>query len=81
MSDKIEYRVRMVPRYIVTRYAEADGSETRGQYDNSDVAYEVAYALCKAEHDRLGLLPGDERLQYPKPYEQDQADRAKLVAA
>lgn len=86
MTEKIEYRVRMVPRYIVTRYHEfeggraACGSETRGQYDNADVAYEVATALCKAEHERLGWDLGDERIQYPLPYEQDQERRAGLVA-
>lgn len=83
--DKIEYRVRMVPRYVVTRYGQsalcAGGSETRGEYDNAEVAFEVAYALCKAEHERLGWPPGDERIQYPLRYEDDQRARAALVAA
>lgn len=68
--EKIEYRVRKVERYFVTRYHETGktgGSETRGEYDNPEVAHEVAYALCKAEHDRLGWEPGDERIQYPRP--------------
>jgi hypothetical protein len=30
------------------------------------MAYAVGYALCKAEHDRLGWPPADERIQYPK---------------
>lgn len=71
---KIEYRVRPVTRYIITRYAERDNGEPltkgsvggKGEYENADVAYEVAYALCKAEHERLGLPPGDERIQYPR---------------
>lgn len=82
MTEKIEYRVRMVPRYFVTRYHETEncgGSETRGEYDNAAVAHEVAYALCKAEHDRLGWAPDDERIQYPRTYEDDQAARAALV--
>lgn len=71
MSDieKIEYRVIPVIRYHVTRYeqnANSAGTDQRGQYDNADVAYEVACALCKAEHDRLGLPLGDERIQYPQ---------------
>jgi hypothetical protein len=72
MADlgKLEYQVRMAPRYYVTRYHETAGgntgsSETKGVYDNAEVAHEVAYALCKAEHDRLGLAPGDERIIYP----------------
>lgn len=71
MADigKIEYQVRQAPRYYVTRYHEYSdgraGSETKGVYDNPEVAHEVAYALCKAEQDRLGLPPGDERIAYP----------------
>jgi len=69
--SKVEYRVVPVTRYMITRYHElADGpgagSETKGQFDNPTVAFEVAYALCKAEHDRLGFPPGDERIQYPR---------------
>lgn len=89
MTEKIEYRVRMVPRYTVTRYAcnihgevdaETNGSSLHGEFDNSEMAYAVAYALCKAEHDRLGWPPGDERIQYPRRYDEDQYVRAALVA-
>lgn len=38
-----------------------------GEYDNADVAYQVGYALCKAEHDRLGWPIDDERIKYPAP--------------
>ena len=65
---KVEYRVRPVTRYHVTRYHESDDSgsvELKGEYDNADVAYDVAYALCKHEHQVLGYLPDDERVQYP----------------
>jgi hypothetical protein len=79
MADlgKIEYRVRTTTRYLITRYHEgADGrsasSECKGEYDNGAVAYEVAYALCKAEHERLGLPVGDERILYPThPFNMD----------
>ena len=70
--EKIEYRVRPVMRYVVTRYSKGSnsvGSEVRGEYDNERVAYEVGYALCKAEHERLGWPPGDERIQYPTYFE------------
>lgn len=68
---KIEYRVIATERYIVTRYQEdASGGEgslvERGRYSNPEVAQEVAYALAKDEHERLGWLPGDERIIYPK---------------
>lgn len=72
MADigKIEYRVRETTRYIITRYHEdVDGEagvDTKGEYDSHHVAYEVAYALCKAEHDRLGYEIGDERISYPR---------------
>lgn len=69
--EKIEYRVRPVVRFVVTRYEQSgDGSasvDTRGEYDNVEMAYEVGYALCKADHDLLGWPPGDERIQYPEP--------------
>ena len=70
---ELEFRVRPVTRYIVTRYAKANGPghdamslECRGEYENADVAFEVGYALCKAEHDKLGWPPGDMRIQYPQ---------------
>lgn len=72
MTDltKVEYRVRPITRYVVTRYFEDEsrsGSDPKGEFDNSLIAYEVAYALCKDEHQRLGWPPGDERIQYPDP--------------
>jgi hypothetical protein len=70
LMETIEYRVRPVTRYIVTRFAEtADGcagnSSKLGEYDNDGTAFEVAYALCRAEHERLGWPLGDERIKYP----------------
>lgn len=75
---KLEYRVRPVTRYVVTRYEESasgrsGGSSQCGEYDNADIAHEVAYALCKQEHDRLGLPPGDERIQYPNRHSEASA--------
>lgn len=73
MADigKIEYRVKKTDRYIVTRYHEDaagtfGGVETKGEYENGEVAFEVAYALCRAEHERFGFPPGDMRIQYPE---------------
>ena len=69
--ENIEYRVRPVTRYIVTRYEDqlekgTGGVRTLGDYDNQQVAQEVAYALCKAEHERLGWAPGGLRMIYPQ---------------
>lgn len=69
--EKVEYRVRETTRYFVTRYDEGDegrsgSSSTFGEYDNADTAFAVGYALCKAEHERLGWPIGDERIQYPQ---------------
>jgi hypothetical protein len=65
---KIEYRVRPVTRYVVTRWHDGEGVgvEQKGEFDNFDTAYAVGYALCKHEHQELGYPPGDERVQYPK---------------
>ena len=69
---KVQYQVRAVVRYVVTRWEESEdgrsgGSTQCGEYGNNQIAYEVGYALCKAEHDRLGYPAADERIQYPKP--------------
>lgn len=65
----IEYRVKRVERYIVTRSEQSeDGSGSvvqRGFYEGPQVAYEVAYALCKAEHERSGEEPGSMNFIYP----------------
>lgn len=66
--EKIEYRVRPVTRFIVTRFHGADNAgsvSTIGEYPDANMAHEVGYACCKAEHDRLGWPPGDERIMYP----------------
>lgn len=83
---KIEYRVVKAERYIVTRYREdGEGSGSvveRGEYASGYVAHEVAYALAKEEHDRLGWPPGDERIQYPKhPCDDPEAVRAFVGTA
>lgn len=70
---KIEYRVRKVERYIVTRWYSVErsnatndgGCEERGEFDHADTAYEVAYALARNEHQQHGWPVGDERIQYP----------------
>lgn len=65
---KVEYRVRPVTRFVVTRWHEkgkSKGVEQRGEYDNADVAHAVAYALARQEHEQLGYPPGDERVIYP----------------
>lgn len=69
----IEYRVRPVTRYIVTRWegdndpvAKSAASRQIGnEYANAETAYEVGYALCRAEHERLGWPTGDDRIKYP----------------
>lgn len=76
-SGDIEYKVREVKRYIVTRYGIGLGrggclqSSTHGEFDNWDTAYQVGYALCKKEHDDLGYPPGDMRIQYPDSHGPD----------
>lgn len=69
MSTQVEYRVRPVTKFIVTRSEQGRncGSvETRGQYENAEVAYQVAYALCKAEHDKSGEPTGSMSFIYPQ---------------
>lgn len=78
MPTRIEYRIRPVTRYIITRYestyvdfgggnmAGNTGScEERGEYDNERVAYDVAYALCRLEHDKSGAPLDSPDFKYP----------------
>lgn len=76
----IEYRVKAVTRYIVTRYetsgpdigddgvARGEGSvrQIGGEHNNAEVAYQVGYALARQEAETLGYGPGDDRLRYPR---------------
>lgn len=86
---KVEYRVRPVTRYIVTRYHESEntgGSEFKGEFDSHQVAYAVGYALAQEEHLRLGYPLGDERIMYPEPpctppKSDDECVNAKAVTA
>lgn len=82
---KIEYRVRPVTRYIVTRHHESEdgrtgGSVGKGEFDNYDTAYAVAYALCKEEHHRLGYPLDDERIKYPEPIYSCQIGGASIAS-
>jgi len=77
----VEYQVREVKRYIVTRYenevtqrdidtdSEASGKSSiqgSGEYPNWDMAYQVGYALARLEHEQLGYDLGDMRIKYPQ---------------
>lgn len=79
LGKRIEYRVKPVTRFIVTKWEKDVEPEEMGsaghaatvaaggaEYDSYDTAFAVAYALCKADHDWLGYHPDDERVQYPK---------------
>jgi len=88
----IEYRIAPVTRYVINRFSkslspcvtgeltEGSGSCGRGEYDNADTAYEVAYALARADHERLGWDLGDERLRYPNDPRLAECIRGETVA-
>lgn len=67
----IEYRVKRVERFIVTRYEESASQMTGSarqigkEFDNFETAYEVGYALARGEQERLGILPGDDGVIFP----------------
>lgn len=77
LGVNVQYRVREVKRFIVTRYehevhesgmesGSSGSQQLTGEYPNWDTAYAVGYALCKAEHERLGYPIDDMRIQYPQ---------------
>ena len=68
----IEYRVKRVERFIVTKWEANANTSLPGssrqigkEFDNFDTAYEVGYALAKADKERLGLGPGDDGVLFP----------------
>ena len=73
----IEYRVKRVERFIVTRHEEAEDAITGSvrqignEYDSFEVAYEVGYALARADQERLSLSPGDKGVIFPSPSLED----------
>lgn len=67
----IEYRVKRVERFIVTRFEGGSDNSTASsrqigkEFDNFETAYEVGYALAKGDQERLGLHPGDDGVIFP----------------
>lgn len=67
----IEYRVKRVERFIVTRYEQDENATTCAsrqvgkEFDSFETAYEVGYALARADQERLGLPPGDDGVIFP----------------
>ena len=66
----IEYRVKPVTRYIVTRFEsrenDSGGVRSLGEFPTYQQAYDVGYALAKSEHEQRGWEPGDMRMRYPE---------------
>ena len=74
-NEIIEYKVRPVIRWAVTRYHSYEilngkgggaGSDGKGEFDRFETAKDVGYALCSQEHQALGWPPADNRIRYPK---------------
>ncbi len=67
----IEYRIKRVERFIVTRHQEEENATTGStrqigkEFDNFETAYEVGTALARADQERLGLPPGDMGVIFP----------------
>ena len=76
MKTKVEYRVKPVTRYIVTRFEQQTSDDERmgssgavaqrGEFVNAEIAYHVAYALCTAEHSAAGAPLDSPDFIYPK---------------
>lgn len=66
----VEYRVRPVTRYIVTRYEQSPcgstgGSSTSGEFERFDTAHAVATALCDHERVKAGAPLDSPDFLYP----------------
>lgn len=65
----VEYKVRAVTRYIVTRYennGNIGGSTQHGTFDSGETAYQVAYALCRKDHVDSGEPVESVNFVYPE---------------
>ena len=61
----VEYRVRPVTRYIVTRFEDGVGSAQIGEYPSAETAHSVGYALCDAERINAGEPLDSPAFVYP----------------
>lgn len=70
--ERAEYSIEPTDGGFAVRYSGRDmlgndaGSEIRGEYEDPDVAYHVAYALCRRHHQLAGYEIDDPRFQYPQ---------------
>lgn len=75
----IEYRVKPITRYVVTRYEDASSGgyeqpatvTERGTFDNHDTAFAVAHALCNHEHCASGEPLDSMSFIYPRCFDSD----------
>lgn len=75
MSQLIEWRVRPVTRYIITRFEQDDqlaGSQSFGTYDDHSTASTVAEALSDKDLADQGWAKNDPRMIRPSPIGEDQ---------
>ena len=64
----VEYRVKEIKRYIVTRCESNDDSASVaqiGEYPSGETAYAVGYALCRQDHEKSGEPVGSTNFIYP----------------
>jgi hypothetical protein len=53
----VEFRVKEIKRYIVTRHEDngtTGGTTQIGEYASGETAYQVGYAMCRHEHNASG---------------------------
>lgn len=69
MARYVEFRVRPVTRFVITRY-ERDGmaaaSRMCGEYESEDLAYDIGYALARQTREDMGEPVGSERVIFPQ---------------
>lgn len=61
----VEYRVRPVTRYIVTRYEDGVGSTQIGEYPSAETAHSVGHAMCDVERIKAGEPLDSPAFVYP----------------
>ncbi|WP_422383266.1 hypothetical protein [Roseibium album] len=81
MHTLIEYRVRPVTRYVLTRFEqvtdgddESGGSVCLGEFDRADTAFHIGCALAR-DDDRGGSPAADETKEVKFPDHPDHTDK------
>jgi hypothetical protein len=83
----IEYKIRPVTRFVVTRYSDDldpngknhPSSDVKGVFDNFSIAYNIGYALAREEFSRRAIDLQDPGFVFPASIVYQEAKRFDII--